>query len=461
MSLDTTTAMPTNGRPIPDPVPNDLTLPQSVDVVVIGAGIAGVCTALELAERGLKVALCEKGDVGAEQSSRNWGWVRLSHRDPREMPLMVESVRLWKGMNERTQAETGYRQCGITFSVTTDEALKEEEDWAQILQEYQIPARVLPAPEALNAFPGLTAPIKGALYNPHDGRAEPQKASPAIANAFRMLGGTVHQNCAVRTVETSGGKVSAVVTENGTIRCSSVVVAAGIWSRLFLGNLGIDLPMLKTTGTVLRTDPVPDGPEGTFKFQDYTFRRRLDGGYSISGPQTGLYEITPDSFWLAPKFFPALKSEFTRLKFRFGKRFVQEMKLPRKWGATDRTPFEDTRIYDPQLDAKAIDKVYAQLQAAYPAFQGVGIAQRWAGYIDVMPDIIPVVSSTEGVRGHIPGLFVASGLSGHGFGLGPGIGKLMADLVTGAVPVVDPSQYRLSRFSDGSKIAPMEGILRR
>lgn len=450
-----------NTRPIPDPVPNDPTLPAAVDVVVIGAGIAGTCTALELAERGLKVALCEKGDVGAEQSSRNWGWVRLSHRDPREMPLMMESVRLWKGMNERTDADTGYRQCGITFSVTTDDELKEEEDWCAILNEYQIPARVMPADEALAAFPGLTTPIKGALYNPADGRAEPQKAAPAVANALRALGGTVHQNCAVRTVDTSGGKVSAVVTEKGTIACTSVVVAAGVWSRLFLGNLGIDLPMLKTTGSVLRTDPVPGGPEGTFKFQDYTFRRRMDGGYTISGPQTSLYEITPDSFRLAAKFFPALKSEFARLNYRIGKRFVEELKTPRKWGPTDRTPFEDTRIYDPEPDAKAIDAVYAQLQQAYPAFQGVGIAARWAGYIDVTPDIIPVISPTEGIKGGVPGLFIASGLSGHGFGLGPGVGKLMADLVTGAVPVVDPSQYRLSRFSDGSKIAPMEGILRR
>ena len=79
-----------------EPVESSTTLPDQVDVVVIGGGIAGVSAALELVERGKTVALCEKGQIGAEQSSRNWGWVRLTHRDPREMPLMIEAVRLWK-----------------------------------------------------------------------------------------------------------------------------------------------------------------------------------------------------------------------------------------------------------------------------------------------------------------------------------------------------------------------------
>jgi glycine/D-amino acid oxidase-like deaminating enzyme len=88
-------------RIIPDPVPRAGALPSKVDVVVIGGGIVGVCTALTLAERGVSVALCEKGLIGAEQSGRNWGWVRQMGRDPAELPLAIESLTLWKGMNER------------------------------------------------------------------------------------------------------------------------------------------------------------------------------------------------------------------------------------------------------------------------------------------------------------------------------------------------------------------------
>lgn len=107
--------------PLREKVVSDAIFPPSVDVVIIGGGIIGACAALELIDRGLRVALCEKGEVGAEQSSRNWGWVRLSHRDPREMPLMVESVRMWQGIDQRIGGDTGYRQCGVTYTAVTDD----------------------------------------------------------------------------------------------------------------------------------------------------------------------------------------------------------------------------------------------------------------------------------------------------------------------------------------------------
>ena len=88
------------------PVHGDPDLPREVDVVVIGGGIIGASTALELAEGGLRVALCEKGGIGKEQSSRNWGWVRISRRDPREVPLMAEALRIWSGLDQRIGRDT-------------------------------------------------------------------------------------------------------------------------------------------------------------------------------------------------------------------------------------------------------------------------------------------------------------------------------------------------------------------
>ena len=102
------------------PVQGDMHMPARVDVVVIGGGIIGVSTALELAERGVSVALCEKGGIGEEQSSRNWGWVRISWRDPREVPLMAEAIRIWQGLDARTGRDTGYKQCGIVFASLDD-----------------------------------------------------------------------------------------------------------------------------------------------------------------------------------------------------------------------------------------------------------------------------------------------------------------------------------------------------
>jgi glycine/D-amino acid oxidase-like deaminating enzyme len=88
-----------------DLVQSDTELPERVRVVVIGGGIIGVTTALFLAEKGYSVALCEKGQIGGEQSSRNWGWCRTMGRDFSEIPLAMESLRLWRGMNERTGRE--------------------------------------------------------------------------------------------------------------------------------------------------------------------------------------------------------------------------------------------------------------------------------------------------------------------------------------------------------------------
>src|SRR5262249_38396814 len=89
----------------------------------------------------------------------------------------------------------------------------------------------------------------------------------------------------------------------------------------------------------------------------------------------------------------------------------------------------------------------ANLRQAHPALQGVVEAQRWGGLIDVTPDAVPVISDVAA----LPGFFIATGFSGHGFGIGPGAGRLMADIVAGATPIVDPIPFRFSRFSDGSK----------
>lgn len=440
-----------------DAVESNPHLPSTVDVVVVGGGIIGASTALELAERGLKVALCEKGEVACEQSGRNMGWVRLSHRDPREMPLMVEAVRLWEGLNERVAAETGYRQCGIVFACATQASLADMEHWLAHQHEYGIPARKIMPEEALEHFPGMELGIVGAVLNPKDGRAEPQKATAAIARAAQRLGVTIHQGCAVRTIERSGGRVSGVVTEKGRIACDMALLAGGAWTRLFLGNLGIHFPQLRMKSTALRTEPIEDGPEATFKNSDFTLTRRLDGGYTVSGGLATKYDITPDSFRLMKPFLKSVFNEWKSLHLSLGRTFFHDLAVKRRWGPDDVTPFERTRVLDPDPDSDLVDPILENARKVYPLFRKARIAQRWAGQMDVMPDAIPVISPVE----MIPGLFVSSGYSGHGFGLGPGAGRLTADLMTGRTPIVSPHEFRLSRFTDGSRVAAISGVTRR
>src|SRR6202140_4643031 len=98
-----------------DPVASDEVVPAQADVVIVGGGIIGTSAALFLAQKGISIALCEKGHIAGEQSSRNWGWCRKMARDPREIPLIIESLRLWEGMNEAVAADTGFRTCGIMY----------------------------------------------------------------------------------------------------------------------------------------------------------------------------------------------------------------------------------------------------------------------------------------------------------------------------------------------------------
>src|ERR1700678_4558855 len=102
-------------------VENDQELPGEADVVIIGGGIVGSAAGYFLAKKRLRVALIEKGHIAGEQSSRNWGWCRKMGRDPREIPLAIEALRVWRELNTLTDAETGFRQCGIVYLCKTPE----------------------------------------------------------------------------------------------------------------------------------------------------------------------------------------------------------------------------------------------------------------------------------------------------------------------------------------------------
>src|SRR3984957_12642732 len=180
-----------------DPVASDTKVPPRTTVVVIGGGIIGTSTALFLARKKIPVVLCEKGEIGGEQSSRNWGWVRKQGRDSREMPLIIESLRLWENMNEMVGAETGFRRCGILYVSDTEEEMARRESWLEIARPYQLDTRVLSSDEVYDLVPGATRKFHGALYTASDGRAEPQKAAPAIALAARREGATILTDCAV------------------------------------------------------------------------------------------------------------------------------------------------------------------------------------------------------------------------------------------------------------------------
>ena len=188
-----------------DLVQSDPVLPERVSVVVIGGGIIGVTTALFLVEKGISVALCEKGRIGGEQSSRNWGWCRTMGRDVGEIPLAIESLRLWRGMNERTGRETGFRQAGILYLCETGQELAAQEAWLDQAKLYQVDSHVVRGAELDAIMPGASGRFIAGLHTPSDGRAEPSAAAPAIAEAARDKGAGIFTQCAVRGIDRNIG----------------------------------------------------------------------------------------------------------------------------------------------------------------------------------------------------------------------------------------------------------------
>ena len=429
-------------------------IPESADVVIIGGGIVGVSTAWFLACQGVKVALCEKGFIAGEQSGRNWGWVRQQGRDPRELPMMIESIRIFSELEAEIGEDVGFRRGGCLFTANSEKDVETFHAWMKTAEDFELDTRVIDATELSGIVEGATPNWYGAMYTPSDGRAEPHKAAPAIARAASREGATMLTGCAVRGIESAAGNVSEVVTEHGPIRTSVVLCAAGAWTSMFCRSLGISVPQLKVRGTVARTAPAAKVLQGNLFDDRIGIRLRDDGGYTVAHGSVLDHGITPSTFRYAFKFLPALMQEIKVLRIRFGRDFIDELSMPTHWALDAESPFEQNRVLDPAPNKSVLKGIRRNLGEVFPALRDTEIVEAWAGMVETSPDVVPMI----GEVGDTKGFHIATGFSGHGFGIGPGAGKALAAMLTGADNPIDLEPFRLSRFFDGSPIRPQATI---
>lgn len=429
-------------------IPSDAQLPSRADVVVIGGGIIGVSAAYYLAKKGYSVAVVEKGHVAGEQSSRNWGWCRQQGRALPEIPLARHALNFWDDLS--AESDTGFRRAGIAM-VTKDPAEVESwRVWAEKAAEHQVHSRLLTPAEAAERTPGSGEKWAGGLVTENDGWAEPRKAAPAIAELARKLGVTIHQQCAARGLETSGGRVSGVVTEAGTIATDAVLCAGGAWTSMFLRHHGLDLQQAGVFATAWRTDAAVEVTKGGIGTPGAAIRRREDGGFTVGLSGRGRVELSMHGMRHALKFLPLFLMRRKSLTLRFGRTYAEAPDARLSWVDTEQSPFERVRVFDPAPDPKLVEKGMANLRETFPDLRAAQVAEMWGGFIDSSPDLLPVIGPID----RIPGLFIATCFSGHGFGVGPGAGHLAADLVAGSTPIVDAHPFRYSRMFDGSKLDP-------
>ena len=417
-------------------------LPREADVVVIGGGVVGVFTAYYLARRGVSVALLEKGRVAAEQSSRNWGWCRQQNRDARELPMATKSLDLWEQVAQETGEDTGFRRCGLLYLSQDENELAGWAKWRDFARTLDVTTHMLSEEEATERGTPTGRKWKGGVFSPTDGTTDPSRAVPVAARGVMAAGGTVHQHCAARGLELSAGRVSAVVTEAGAIRTKTVVMAGGAWASSFCNQLGIRFPQASVRSSILAVAPGANGLPDALHTARVSLTRRGNGGYTLAISGRARVDPTPQQFRFGREFLPMFARRWRSLAPGGLEGWRQGHETLAKWALDGVTPMERNRILDPKPDVGQIRATYRRARELMPEFERVAISDAWAGYVDSTPDGIPAIGEVEG----IPGFILAAGFSGHGFGIGPGAGHLIADIITGSEPIVDPRPYRPERL---------------
>jgi glycine/D-amino acid oxidase-like deaminating enzyme len=417
-------------------------LPAEADVVIVGGGIVGVSSAYELAKRGLRVTLLDKGSLAGEQSGRNWGFIRQQGRAPEELPLMIHANGIWSRMEGELDADIEWTQGGNLRLADDDASASRYEAWAKIGAEHGLGTRVLGMKEIAELLPGVEHEWAAGIFTPSDGHANPVKATRALAEAAQRKGATLVEGCAVRRIESTGAKVTGVNTDLGEVRANVVVLAAGAWSSRLASSIGVRIPQRIVRSTVAMTEPVPSIIKAAVWSKQLAFKQTARGEFLIAAGGTGDVDLRLDSFLNLRLFLPAFMNnrEYLRINLDMGT-FVSS--LPR-------VGTKALAESGPQPNRKDVAASLKTLGDYFPTLGPFRLSRAWAGNIDGTPDALPVVDALAKPSG----LVIATGMSGHGFGIAPAIGVAVADLVTRGASDFDLRPMRLGRFSDGTALKP-------
>ena len=427
-------------------------LPDAVDLIVIGGGVIGVSTALFAARSGLSVLVLEKGRVGAEQSGRNWGWIRVQGRDRAEIPIALEAQDLWQELNTKAQGRLSLRTIGVTYFARDMKQMASYATWIDRAKAFGVSSRLMTREKLMELLGHPIGDWVGGMHTPTDMKAEPWVAVPELARMAQEEGALIAEHCAVRALDLEGGRITGVVTEKGLVKAARVVLAGGSWSSLFLRKHGVDIPQLSVRSTVMATQPLPQVLATAGVDNRLAMRPREDGGYTLAPAAYGELFTGPDALRHIRRYLPlALTGDFDIiLRGPAPRGYPDALSTARKWTADDHSPFEKMRILDPQPSLAKVSEIKQRFAQTYPQVGEVKTLDAWAGMIDVLPDVVPVVDHVEA----LPGLIVATGMCGHGFGIGPAFGRILSDMAQDRAPDHDLSRFTMARFSDGSKLRP-------
>lgn len=385
-----------------------MNLPDSAEVVIIGGGVMGTSIAFHLAEAGLSdVVLLERDDLGSGSTCKAAGGVRAQFSDPINIALGMRGLAAFEDFPDRPGQEIDLRQPGYLFLLTDEQQVATYEESAALQNRMGVPTRMLTPHEAAGLNPAIdTTGVLAASFHARDGYCSPESVVLGYATGARRHGATIATHVAVTGIETSGStgperEITAVHTDHGVIRTTTVICAAGAWSREIGAMAGVDLPVDALRRQILITEPLPA---------------------SLAAMVTHETPMTIDA---ASTFYFHREGPSILLGMSF-----QQEEPGFQWGYS-----ED---WLPDL-MDAMDR-------RAPALLDLGIAHRWVGMYEVTPDHNALLGEAPGISRFL----YACGFSGHGFLQGPAVGEVMRDVYLGVEPVVDVTGFDGTRFSRGA-----------
>ncbi len=376
-------------------------LPARAEVVVVGGGVLGASIALNLTRAGVRdVLVVESSEVCSGSSGKPIGGVRAQFSDPLNVALAARSL----GFYERLHADVGIGldQVGYLFLLRQAGHVASFEAAAAVQAGFGVESRIIDVDEARALFPYLDpAPFIGAAWTPRDGHARPRAAVAAMMEQAAAGGATVVDRCEVTGIDVRGGEITGVRTDAGTVATSTVVCAAGAWSRRIGEMAGVDLPV----EPVKRQIALTRAPSPSVRIP---FAIDASTTFYVHGADSGR-----DRGLLLGMSDPA-------------------------------QPVGFERAYDPSW----LPRLRELAQGFAPALADLEVTEGWAGLYEQTPDANALIGEAPGV-----GRFLyATGFSGHGFCQAPAAGEVVADLVVGRQPFVDVRPLRAERFAESAPV---------
>lgn len=372
---------------------------QSAEIVVIGSGIIGSAATYYLAKAGADVILVDRAgpNTGGTASQACAGGVRQQGRAPDEIPLAIYAMGLWAGLEAELEADLHYRRDGMTVMTDKENLIPLLQERVAVEQALGLDIRLIQKKELHDLIPGLSPRMITGSYCPTDGHADPMRTIDAFTMAADRLGARVKWQCPVERIIIEKDKVVAVETAGERINCRQVVLAAGYWSRSLAATAGLDLPLTPCTLQMMVTARRSHKLDQVLGWLGHgiSLKQVPSGGFVVGGGWPGYGD--PDTY--RTHLFPGSMAKSAKT---------------------------------------TID--------LYPALAGIPIVRAWVGIEAFCKDEIQIVGPVPSVGG----LVLATGFSGHGFGIGPGIGALIAQCITtDTVPAMLKS-FNFERFNKGA-----------